>query len=326
MVNWNSGARFLVQSVSRFLASITCTKQTTVLVLMSLSLIKSGLLRWCWLESTPEHCILCGTLRSKSSQLDAHSYNTFIKNPSEAWQPGQLGCKRCRAARVKWHDDVEVIWSWALCYLIGQSLHIKQRDGRGRDDVETREGREVRGGLREGRSDEGNRWGRGWMAKVGSRGLKSKEKLDVVDKGGIGHHLKGKGREEEGRDVESERTERWLGKRNLPWLCALLGTWETRASSTSGAHKHHLICPVDNILTTSSLDLRRERIDYVEKKQSKRERKGGFSDRNAMNAIQLRRASQGPPCPHIAPRHWSRISYSNLVSTLIQLQSSNPTV
>lgn len=74
--------------------------------------------------------------------------------------------------------------------------------------METREGREVRGGLREGRSDEGNRWGRGWMAKVGSRGLKSKEKLDVVDKGGIGHHLKGEGREEEGRDVGSERTER----------------------------------------------------------------------------------------------------------------------
>lgn len=64
-----------------------------------------------------------------------------------------------------------------------------------------------------------------------------------------------------GWDGEKQREEQDIGsiekKQYLPWPCALLGKLETRASKTSGTHKHLLICPVENILISSSLILQR---------------------------------------------------------------------
>lgn len=228
---------------------------------------------------------------------------TLIKAPVKR---GSRSCKRCRAAGVKWRDDMEAIWSWVWCNLIGLSLHIKQRYGRGRNDVyrgsggeetersgkgrdedmEIKEGREVKGGRREETLKQRKvGWGgKGELAwKAGRRG------------GGDGR-------------VRSRERRLERRKKDLPWLCALEGKWETRTSNTSGAHKHHRICPVDNILQPA--DLQREKEDYDEKIQSERggkaRKKGSQRHKErgisvTMNAIQLQRASVGegvPPCPH----------------------------
>ncbi len=124
---------------------------------------------------------------------------------------------------------------------------------------------------------------------------KSKEKSDGVEKED-GSSLGRQGKERR-RGWTWEGREKRLVKRKkyLPWPCALLGKWEARASNTSGAHQHHLICCVDNILTASSLDLHREKEDCAE-----RQTQFGDSGRNTTNAIQLQRGSVGqedPRCP-----------------------------
>ncbi|KAF3839975.1 hypothetical protein F7725_018692 [Dissostichus mawsoni] len=78
----------------------------------------------------------------------------------------------------------------------------------------------------------------------------------MIRRVGLSLHIKRKG--SRGRnDVETgEETQRGHGK------------WDTRTSNTSGANKHHLYFPMDNILTTSSLDLHKEKEYYVDKMQS----------------------------------------------------------
>lgn len=192
--------------------------------------------------------------------LKRHRYNTFIKTPLMRGSISSGGCEHSRAARVKWHDDMEVIWSWVWCNLIGLSLHIKQRGYRWRnDDVFTGTGTKRSGeeGVKEmdiEKVREVRAWGKvrrkeWWEEQVCGQVWKWSKMW------GVG------GRVKRGWEGQKQRKKR---EKYLPWPCALLGKWQIRASNTNGAHKYQLICPVDNILKTSSLDLQREK--KIEKK------------------------------------------------------------
>lgn len=131
-------------------------KQTTAHFLMRLSLIKSGLLRWGWLWSTVEHYI---AQHIAQQIITAWSYNSFIIAPLK--HGSIISGVASVAMLAGWNDImISVIWSWAWCNLIGLSLHIKQRDGRGRN-VETGEEKTDRSGegrekdmeIKEGREE-----------------------------------------------------------------------------------------------------------------------------------------------------------------------------
>ena len=121
-----------------------------------------------------------------------------------------------------------------------------------------------------------------------------------------------------GMGGEKRRAKTGQETKHLPWLCAFEGKWDTRTSNTSGANKHHLYFPMENILTTSSLDLHKEKEYDVDKMQSReknqerkslRERKkekGNFSD--FMNAIQLQSCKSKSHLAHATPKRWSGVS------------------
>lgn len=187
MFSWNSNVCFLLR-----VHPGPKTSHKTAHILMRLGLIKSGLLRWGWLQSTLEHCILCGTLRSKSSQLEAHRYNTCIKTPLRC---GSISSGVASVAMLPGWNGV-MIWRWYDHWLDVTWL-----------DWACTSNREMRGHWREGRRDEWWReqMGRDWMPKVGSAGRLKSNGVNKWDKRSLGGQGKREGGDGVGWESEKQR-------------------------------------------------------------------------------------------------------------------------